>query len=368
MKKRFILITTLILIAIVACFLIADGLVGPKSLAEIEAEIDNAFLADVGTTYYGNWLFTKSEVREMEHLRITLGLSPQEREELARLGITLDISEDEWIDLWVGVIREGTNWVDLYYTHVFDCSEMAALAECLFEQMGFDSYIAVSLELGHAWVLIRKSDGSHVPVEATGMFVVTDETVTTGGLTRTDYLHQAEKLFTTIYKAEFLHPREFDWWNAPRVEKLTLNEAKMDEFISKWMNEWMKKYGSWEVLLTDEVIYLEYGQYWHSSTVFEEGDEIEVTVEVKQGGPVDVLLLDSAQYYQFEQFMNDRKGSFTYFVAGSALNVMSKSYTFQIPGADRYYVVISNAGGIERGARPEGDVAVYLKVVAIVHL
>lgn len=79
-----------------------------------------------------------------------------------------------------------------------------------------------------------------------------------------------------------------------------------------------------------------------------------------------MLLFDSGAYLQSEQFMEDGGTTGECFVTGSALDVMSKSHTFQIPSSDCCNVITSNAGGIEGGARPEGNMAAYLKVVATV--
>lgn len=117
------------------------------------------------------------------------------------------------------------------------------------------------------------------------------------------------------------------------------------------------------VPLIEETEHIKYGNYFSYSTVFKEGYKIQVTVDVKQGGPVDVLLLDSGDYLNFEEFMKDKKSTFKYLKIGSALDIMSKSYTFEIPTSDRYHIVINNGGGIEGGAKPEGDVAVYIKVI-----
>jgi len=112
--------------------------------------------------------------------------------------------------------------------------------------------------------------------------------------------------------------------------------------------------------------FIEYGSAWHSSTVFQEGTSIDVMTRVEEGGPIDVLLMDSKNFLDFQEFMERETTSFYYFKTGSALNVKHISFTFTFPSTDRYFIVLSNAGGIEGGARPVGDVTVYIKV--IVHM
>lgn len=116
------------------------------------------------------------------------------------------------------------------------------------------------------------------------------------------------------------------------------------------------------ILLFEETKYIKYGEYYTSSTVMNEGDKIQVTTDVKQGGPVDVILLNSYNQLEFVEFMEKRRSSINFFKIGSALNVMSKSYTFEIPSTDRYFIIINNGGGFQGGAEPNGDVSVYMKV------
>jgi hypothetical protein len=348
MKKRPTLIVMLTLIAIVASVLaVACGTQETETPEDIEAEIDNLFLGTAGTTYYGNWLLSKEDVRELEGLRVEAGLS-----------------EVDMIELWVEIFGECSNWLDLYTRGVYDCSEMSALFECMMEQVGYPSYATYSSEYAHAWVLVKteERDEGYLPVECTGMFIPWSGTAfATGTMSWNDYF-EYDKLFETIYEAEEYWPGQYDWWNSGQLEDLALDEMKMEEFLSEWLEERV----SYEVVVTDETQYLEYGAYWSVSTVLEEGYEIEVTAEVEQGGPIDVLLLNSDQSLQFEQFMAGEGTALEYFVVGSALNVTSKSYAFQIPSSDSYYFVMSNAGGIEGGATPEGDVTVYLEVIVTV--
>jgi len=344
MKKWSILISTLTLIVIMALVvIIACGTPETESPEDIKAEIDNLFLDEFNATYYGNWMLGKEYVRELEGARVEAGLS-----------------EVDIIELWVDIFRECTNWHELYTLGVYDCSEMSALFECVMEQAGYPSCITCSSKYAHAWALVKteERDEGYLPVECTGMFIPWEGSSL---MSWDDYLDY-DDLFETIYEAEEYCPGDYDWWNSGQLEDLTVDEIKMEDLVSEWVEEHVS-----HQVLVDETEYLEYGVYWWVSTVLEEGDEIEATVEVEQGGPIDVLLFNSDQYLQFEQFMEGEGTTLEYFVVGSALNVTSKSYTFQIPSSDSYYVVISNAGGIEGGATPEGDVAVYLKVVAIVH-
>ncbi len=89
-----------------------------------------------------------------------------------------------------------------------------------------------------------------------------------------------------------------------------------------------------------------------------------MTVRVEEGGPIDVLLMDSGDFLNFENLIKGGEaGNFQYFKKGSALDVKSIDYEFTIPSDDRYFVVLNNAGHIEGGAVPVGPVTVHIKIV-----
>jgi hypothetical protein len=114
----------------------------------------------------------------------------------------------------------------------------------------------------------------------------------------------------------------------------------------------------------DESPYIEYGSAWHSSTVYPKGMTIHVSVRVQEGGPIDVLLMNSGDFLNFENLIRGGEaGNFQYLKKGSALNVKSIDYEFTIPSDDRYFVVLNNAGRIEGGAVPVGPVTVHIKIV-----
>jgi hypothetical protein len=119
-------------------------------------------------------------------------------------------------------------------------------------------------------------------------------------------------------------------------------------------------------VLVDETKYITFGEFFSVSTVFSEGEKVNVEIKVVEGGPLDVLLFDSKGFLEFERFMKNEINSVSYLKTGSALNVKSKNYEFTIPTQDRYFIVVNNAGGIEGGARPVGDVSVHIKVTYVI--
>jgi len=114
--------------------------------------------------------------------------------------------------------------------------------------------------------------------------------------------------------------------------------------------------------LVDESPFIEYGSYWDYSAAFHQGAYIHITIRVEEGGPIDVLLMDSGEFLDFQEFMEGKKGSFYDFKSGSALNVKAINFTFTVDRNDRYFIVLNNAGHIEGGADPTGDVTAYIKV------
>ena len=127
------------------------------------------------------------------------------------------MSEAESIEHLADVMRDGSNWVDLYNVGRFDCTEMSALVECFMEQTGYPTLIAMCHARKHAWVLVETEEG-YLPVECTGMFIPWDGTE---DMTYDDYFDYDE-LFQTIYEAEECHPGQFDWWNSAEVDELKL--------------------------------------------------------------------------------------------------------------------------------------------------
>ena len=84
---------------------------------------------------------------------------------------------------------------------------------------------------------------------------------------------------------------------------------------------------------------------------------LSVDVNVTESLPVDVLLLSADNY---EKYKNSE--SFQYYTAGTALNVISKTYSGTISDGTYYIVIDNTTNGVNGGATPSGDVNVYIKV------
>jgi len=115
--------------------------------------------------------------------------------------------------------------------------------------------------------------------------------------------------------------------------------------------------------IVDETISLDMDYYWSSSALYYAGDILEVTVKT-DGAPVDVFLMNAQDFDEYEDMQNDQSGAdgFNYYVDGSALKVVKKRYTFEIPETNTYYIVVDNTIQPEGGADPRRSVNVHVAI------
>jgi len=102
--------------------------------------------------------------------------------------------------------------------------------------------------------------------------------------------------------------------------------------------------------------------YYYSSYL-EKGDEIEVEVNVKSGGNIDVYLLYEDQYEDYLEDANNTNTSkvFTFVENGSKENTKQFSYTYEVEYDGKYYIVIDNRDNSQPDdAVPTGNVEVEM--------
>ncbi|HIH98809.1 MAG TPA: zinc ribbon domain-containing protein [Thermoplasmata archaeon] len=128
----------------------------------------------------------------------------------------------------LGMIREYSNFIDLYEESVFDCSEMASLAETTLEQYGFETCIVVGPcpwnpeEQEHAWCLVKDpSDGELFPLECTSLRIPHENYYSY-------FLY--DQRFNDIYEACEHSYDDFDWWNSEELENIKFYIGK---FVGK---------------------------------------------------------------------------------------------------------------------------------------
>lgn len=91
---------------------------------------------------------------------------------------------------------------------------------------------------------------------------------------------------------------------------------------------------------------------------------VNIDVDVINGEEVDIFLMNSEDFISYQSVMLG--GDFTQFSSysvGRGMKVKSKSYTFEFPKTDRYYLIIDNTFQPEYGALPSGSVDVKVTIV-----
>ena len=111
----------------------------------------------------------------------------------------------------------------------------------------------------------------------------------------------------------------------------------------------------------DETPHVDVGSYQYYSAIIHEGTTLTVSIRT-DGSPVDLFLMDSAGFDEYQSVQNSQATTFNYYVAGSSLNVVQKTYAFTVPDSDRYYIVIDNTATPDNGAYAGVPVNVHVKV------
>jgi len=118
-------------------------------------------------------------------------------------------------------------------------------------------------------------------------------------------------------------------------------------------------------VIWDESPRVDVDHYVYYSALISEGTTLTVSIRT-DGEPVDLFLMDSAGFDEYQALMQGQTETFHYYVKGSAKNVVQKSYTFTIPKTDRFYIVIDNTlTGIEGEAYAGVPVNVHVKVTEV---
>ncbi len=113
----------------------------------------------------------------------------------------------------------------------------------------------------------------------------------------------------------------------------------------------------------DETRTISANEYFVYSVVENQLDKINVNIGVVNGGAIDVLLMDSNQFVNYQSKMSNMGGGITEnIVAGGGYNIKSKSYTMTFPTAGTYYIVIDNTNQPQGGADPSGPVDVKIHI------
>jgi len=96
----------------------------------------------------------------------------------------------------------------------------------------------------------------------------------------------------------------------------------------------------------DETTTLYSDEYMYYSVRLDKGDTMPISVTT-DGSPIDLFLMNAQDFDEYESMQT---GYVTYYVDGSALHVVSKTYTWTVPESNTYYIVADNTDSPDDGA------------------
>ena len=111
----------------------------------------------------------------------------------------------------------------------------------------------------------------------------------------------------------------------------------------------------------DETTAVYSDEYKSCSARLDKGDTITISVTT-DGSPIDLFLMNAQDFDEYESMQTGYGGTFTYYVAGSALHVVSKTYTWTVPESNTYYIVADNTDAPDDGAYSGYDVNVHVMI------
>ena len=111
----------------------------------------------------------------------------------------------------------------------------------------------------------------------------------------------------------------------------------------------------------DETTTVYADEYMSYSVRLDKGDTITISVTT-DGSPVDLFLMNAQDFDEYESVQTGYEEIFTYYVAGSALHVVSKTYTWEVPESNTYYIVADNTDAPDGGAYAGRAVNVHVVI------
>ena len=115
-----------------------------------------------------------------------------------------------------------------------------------------------------------------------------------------------------------------------------------------------------ETVLEESTRTVEYFHWQKMIVTYEEDATIDIDFSIVEGIPVDLLVFNKTGYNEFYYIMTMDSGLFKPLI--SELNVESASLQFKVPSDGLFYVIVNNAGKIDGGALPRGDVTFFIKI------
>lgn len=119
-----------------------------------------------------------------------------------------------------------------------------------------------------------------------------------------------------------------------------------------------------EHTLFDQTQNLDAGRYYSVAYNIDQGVTVNVQVQLTSGSGVNFFTFDSADYADFEAYVDDPSGNFQYYISGSGFDIMSKSFSFTAPWDGVYYFVVDNTGAYSTGSDEFDSAFLGLMVIA----
>jgi hypothetical protein len=115
----------------------------------------------------------------------------------------------------------------------------------------------------------------------------------------------------------------------------------------------------------DQTIRVKLNTYEQIPLDVKKGDILNVTVTVKQGGPIDYFILNGDQVKVIVDALSGKNNRFQSYERGRGLNITYMKTEFSIVSDKDWYIFVNNEGHIQGGARPIADVLVQIDVEKI---
>jgi hypothetical protein len=116
-------------------------------------------------------------------------------------------------------------------------------------------------------------------------------------------------------------------------------------------------------VLVNTTLWINKGEYTMLEFEAFRGDNLNVSVKVLDGGPVDYFLMETAKKEIFEEWLAGTQNRFYTYDNGKGLNVTDSEIMFIAQVTGKWYVILSNFGKILDGAVPVDEV--HLKVLVL---
>lgn len=116
------------------------------------------------------------------------------------------------------------------------------------------------------------------------------------------------------------------------------------------------------ITILDETTTVYSDEYLSYSNRLDGGTTITIGVWT-DGTPVDLFLMNAQDFDEYESVQQTWEAeTFSYYVAGSALHVVSKTYTWVVPKSNTYYIVVDNTDAPDYGSYAGRAVNVHVVI------